>query len=325
MPGDVEANSVHRPQAAPALTLPRGSWPHSRHIGRRLAWLAMGVLVASLAGPSAALGASSTRASTLGIRNVVVVVMENRGYDEIVGSPAAPYLNSLIRGYGLATNDTAVAHPSEPNYLALLGGSTFGIVDDGVHTIRATNLLDQLEAHRLTWRVAAEDVPAHCYLGATAYGGQDGSGWYARKHEPAISFADVQMNPSRCAHIENLSSFRPGAANVQFVFPNFCHDMHDCSTATGDAFLRSWLPKVLTSPSFAQTLLIVTWDEGVDSVGGGGHVATLVISPSVHHGARAASRMNHYSIPRTIEDLWGLPCLRNTCAARNLLAFLHRA
>ena len=289
----------------------------------RLAPLAIAALVATLMVPSASLAVSPTPATTLAIRYVVVVMMENRGYDQIVGSPSAPYLNSLIHRYGLATDYTGVAHPSEPNYLAVLGGSTFGVTDDNVHNIAGTNLLDQLAAKGLTWRVAAEDVPGHCYTGATAYGGTDGPGWYARKHEPAISFTDIRTSPTSCANIENLDAFRPGAANFQLVVPNFCHDMHDCSTATGDAFLQSWLPRILTSPTFAQTMLVVTWDEGTDNTGGGGHVATLVINPSVHPGARLASHTSHYSILRSVEDLWGLPCLRNSCGARDLLAFLH--
>jgi acid phosphatase len=261
-------------------------------------------------------------ATSLGIQYVVVVVMENRGYDAIVGSPNAPYLNRLIQQYGLATNFTAVGHPSQPNYLALLGGSTFGITDDGIHDLRSSNLIDQLEARGLSWRIAAENVPTGCFRGAIAFGGPDGPGRYARKHEPAISFTDISRSPARCRKIQNLSSFKAGAANVHFVIPNTCHDMHDCSTANGDAFLENWLPGILTSPTFGQTLLVVTWDEGSDDLGGGGHVATLVISPTVHPGARAASRMSTYSIPRTIEDLWGLGCLRYACSARSLLSFL---
>jgi phospholipase C len=287
------------------------------------ALLCMAAFIAAIAAPTTSLAATTNPATTLGIRYVVVVVMENRGYDQIVGSPSAPYLNSLISRYGLATDYDGVAHPSEPNYLALLGGSTFGISDDNVHNIAVTSLLDQLSSKGLTWRVAAEDVPGHCYAGATAYGGTDGPGWYARKHEPAISFTNIRTNAASCANIENLGAFRPGAATFQLVVPNFCHDMHDCSTGTGDAFLRSWLPRILTSATFAQTLLVVTWDEGTDNAGGGGHVATLAISPSVRAGARLASRTSHYSILRSVEDLWGLPCLRNACGARDLLAFLH--
>ena len=267
----------------------------------------------------------ATPAATLGITYVVVIVMENRAYSSIIGSANAPYLNSLARQYGLATNYTGVAHPSEPNYLALFGGSTFGVVDDGVHSISGLNLADQLEAHGLTWWIAAENVPANCYTGATAYGGSDGAGWYARKHEPAISFSNVRTNPDRCQHIGDLASFRPGAANVQFVIPNACHDMHDCSTAAGDAFLRRWLAGLLKSPSFGRTLLVITWDEGFDASGGGGRVATLLVGPSVPAGARLTTPRNHYSTLRTIEDLWSLGCLRKSCQATDLLGVLRPA
>jgi phospholipase C len=261
-------------------------------------------------------------ATSLNIRYVVVVVMENRSYGQIVGSPSAPYLNGLAKRYGLATNYQAVSHPSEPNYLALFGGSTFGVADDAVHTISGTNIADQLERAGLTWRVSAENVPPGCFTGATAFARSDGKGWYARKHEPAISFANIQRAPARCAQIQPLGAFRAGAASVQFVFPNMCHDMHDCSTATGDAFLRAWLPKVLGSPTFAQTLLVITWDEGSGGPGGG-QVATIVAGPRVAAGTRSAAAFSHYSIVRTIDDLFGLPCLRNACKAANLLGFLH--
>ncbi len=264
-------------------------------------------------------------ATTLGIQYVVVVLMENRAYTSIVGSPNAPYLNSLMRTYGLATNYFAVAHPSEPNYLALFGGSTFGVVDDGVHNISGVNLADQLEAHGLTWRIAAENVPPGCFKGATAYGGSDGPGWYARKHEPAVSFRSITGSAARCRNIGNLKSFTPGAATVQFVIPNFCHDMHDCSTAKGDAFLQTWLAGLLASPTFKQTLLLITWDDGLSPVGGGGRVATILAGPTVPAGTRIASTLSHYSLLRSIEDLWQLGCLRKSCQAANMLGALRPA
>src|ERR1019366_352518 len=106
------------------MTSPMGHRSGPMGIARRLALLTIAILFATLWTPTVSLAASPLPATTLGIRYVVVVVMENRGYDQIVGSPSAPYLNGLIHRYGLATNYTGVAHPSEPNYLALLGGST---------------------------------------------------------------------------------------------------------------------------------------------------------------------------------------------------------
>jgi len=255
--------------------------------------------------------------------HIYLVVMENKEYGSIVGSSHAPYLNSLIRRYGLATNFHAVSHPSEPNYLALFAGSTFGIHDDGVHNLSARNLADQLEAHGRTWRVYAQDLPARCSTVATALGGVDligPGGWYARKHEPAISFTDISRT-SRCARITRLSGFSPTAASFELVVPNMTNDMHDGTVAQGDAFLRAFVPRITGSTAFANSLLVITWDEGSTSLGGGGHVATIVVSPRVAAGRRSSVSHTHFSILRTIEDAWGLGCLANSCSANDLREF----
>jgi phosphatidylinositol-3-phosphatase len=256
-------------------------------------------------------------------QHIYLIVLENHEYGSIVGSSSAPYLNSLIRRYGLATNFHAVTHPSLPNYLALFGGSTFGIRDDRVHNITARNLADQLEAHGRSWRVYAQDLPSRCSTVAAAYGGVDlvgRAGWYARKHEPAISFTDISRT-SRCARITRLASFSPTAASFELIVPNMTNDMHDGTIAQGDAFLRAFVPRITSSSAFASSLLLITWDEGTTSLGGGGHVATLVISPRVPAGRRSAISHTHYSILRTIEDAWGLGCLNHSCTANDLREF----
>jgi hypothetical protein len=105
--------------------------------------------------------------------HIYLIVMENHEYGSIVGNGDAPYLNGLIHDSGLATNFHAVGHPSEPNYLALFAGSTFGIGDDGVHDLPDPNLADQLEAHGRTWAVYAQDLPGRCSTVAAARGGVD--------------------------------------------------------------------------------------------------------------------------------------------------------
>ncbi len=262
-------------------------------------------------------------ATSASIDHIVVIVMENHSSSAIVGSSKAPYLNSLIARYGLATRYTAVAHPSEPNYLALFSGSTQGVRDDGVHTLSGRSLADQLEAVGRTWRVVAENVPTSCYRGATAYGGADGLGWYARKHNPAISFSNISRNASRCANIVNMKHFSLTAANFQLVVPNMCHDMHDCSVATGDAFLKRFLAPVVANPAFAHTLVFITWDEGTDSTGGGGRVATIAVGPTVRPGVKSTVAHTHYSLLRTVENIWGLGCLNRTCSANDLREMLR--
>ncbi len=255
--------------------------------------------------------------------HIYVIVMENKEYGSIVGSASAPYVNSLIRRYGLATRYFAVAHPSEPNYLALFSGSTHGIRDDGVHNLAGTNLADQIGATGRSWRIVAENVPLGCYKGATHYGGEDGAGWYARKHEPAISFTDVSGSARRCGYITDFRHFSPTAASFELIVPNLCHDMHDCSVRTGDAFLSRFVPRITASAAFADSALFITWDEGSTSLGGGGHVATLVISPRVTAGTVSSTSHNHYSLVRTIESAWGLGCLAKTCTANDLRELFH--
>ncbi len=284
------------------------------------------VRAASSASSASAMAAATT-ASVPAFSHVYLIVMENHEYGSIVGSSHAPYINALIRRWGLATNFHAVAHPSEPNYLALFGGSTFGVQDDSVHNLGARNLVDQLEAHGRSWHVYAQDLPSRCSTTSAARGGVDLvglAGWYARKHEPAISFTDISRNPARCARITRLSSFSPTAANFELIIPNTTNDMHDGTIAQGDAFLRAFVPRITSSPAFANSLLVITWDEGSTSLGGGGRVATLVISPHVPAGFRSATSHTHYSILRTIQDAWGLGCLYQTCTANDLGEFFTR-
>jgi acid phosphatase len=293
-----------------------------------LALVATPIPASGASGPVLSPG-SSVQATALRVpafSHIYVIVMENHEYGSIVGSAKAPYINALIRRYGLATNYTAVAHPSEPNYLALWAGSTFGIHDDAIHNLAARNLADQLAAHRKTWHVYAQDLPRVCSTVSEASGGVDlvgAAGLYVRKHEPAISFTNIARSRTRCAQITRLATFRPAAANFELIVPNETNDMHDGSIAQGDAFLRAFVPRITRSPAFANSLLVITWDEGSTSIGGGGRVATILISPRAFAGHRSAIAHSHYSLLRTIENAWGLGCLNQTCRANDLREFFR--
>ena len=254
--------------------------------------------------------------------HVYLIIMENHGLSAILGSGDAPYLNSLIARYGLATDYHAVAHPSEPNYLALFSGSTQGVTDDGVHDISARTIVDQLDAARRTWRVFAQNAPPDCFQGYAASGGPDGAGVYARKHEPAISFTGISGNAARCANITDFAHFDPSSADYELIIPNMCNDMHDCGVAQGDRFLSGFVPRILDSTAWRQGgVLFITWDEG----SGSEPVATLVIAPDVPAGFRSSVPHDHYSLLRTIEDAWGLPCLANACSANDMAEFFRTA
>lgn len=262
--------------------------------------------------------APSASASTA-FAHVYLVVMENREYPDIVGAADAPYLNELIARYGLLTDSHAQTHPSQPNYMELVSGSTQGVRDDSVYNVDAPSLFDQVEASGRTWRVYAQGYPGSCSSTAFGWPVADGPGKpgpYARKHNPAISFTSISRNPSRCARITGLSGFDPAAADLEMIVPNEVNDMHSAPVATGDAFLRAFLPSILDSAAFAAgSLLIVTWDEGTTNAGGGGHIATIVATPGMAPGTRIGGTLNHDSVLRTIEDAWGMPPLGGAARA----------
>jgi phospholipase C len=255
-------------------------------------------------------------------KHVWLLVMENKSYSQIVGASKAQYLNALIAESGLAKAYQAVTHPSQPNYLALFSGSVQGVKDDHPHDISAPSIADQLEAAGLAWRVYAENVPGGCSVKTKASGGPDGPGTYARKHEPAISFTAISGDAGRCANIQPFSEFDPAAANFTFIAPNLCHDMHDCSIEIGDAFLKDFVPRITSSAAWHDGgVLFITWDEGFRSARN--LVPTIVVSPLVSPGFTSATPHDHYSLLRTIQDGFGVPCLAESCTANTLDEFFQ--
>ena len=127
--------------------------------------------------------------------------MENKEFDEVIGSPEAPYINRLARSGALATASYGVRHPSLPNYLALTGGSTFGIESDCVTChVRASNLVDQLEARRISWKAYMEGTPTPCYRGSS-------TGLYLKRHNPFLYYDSVASNRRRCKKVVPFSQF----------------------------------------------------------------------------------------------------------------------
>lgn len=257
------------------------------------------------------------------VRHIYQIVFENTESTKIIGNVSdARFLNTLITAYEVATNYTAVAKPSQPNYLAMFAGSTLGVTDNNNHDLTATNLADQIEASGRDWRVAAQNYPMGCFTGASASGGADGSGTYTRKHNPAISFTQISGDPARCAKITDFAHFNPAVANYWMIVPNMCNSMHDCSIKVGDTWLKGFLPTILDSPTFqADGLIIITWDEGSTSIGGGGKVATIFISPKGKIVFSSPTAHTHYSLLHTIQGLWDLPCLAKTCSANTMREF----
>ncbi len=245
--------------------------------------------------------AASTPAT---LQHVVWIWMENETYSSVIGNTsAAPYLNQLAGQCGLATNYAGVAHPSLPNYIAATSGSTQGITDDNPpssHPLGVASIFGQVQS-----KSYEESMPSNCALTT--------SGNYAVKHNPEAYYTairtdcnanDVPMgSTSSGAFLNDLTNNTLPA--FSFVTPNMCNDMHDCGIATGDAWLKSWVPKIIASPAYqaGQLALFITWDENDGSAGN--KVPAIVASPYTPAGTTSATSFTHYSLLRTTEELLG--------------------
>src|SRR5438309_2084800 len=151
--------------------------------------------------------------------------METREYGDVISSTSAPYINRLARTYGLATRSYAITHPSLPNYLALTGGSTFGIDSDCTDCrVPGSGLIGQLQSRHLSWKAYMEDLPRPCFAGS-------GAGDYAKKHDPFMYDRGLAR---ACQNVVPLSQlYRDERARALptyiWITPNLCHDMHDCA------------------------------------------------------------------------------------------------
>ena len=258
---------------------------------------------------------SSPSATTSLLGPVFLLVMENKEYGDVVGNSAAPYLNQLAVDNTLVDQSYAIAHPSLPNYLALLAGDTFGITSDCTDCfLDRPNLVDALEARGRSWKAYMEGLPAPCFLepGAGGFLGVGGGG-YALKHNPFLYFQDIRTNPARCNRVVPLSQLDSDLASGHppdfvWITPNLEHDTHDASVADGDRWLAAFIPRLLASPAWgAGTLLIITWDEGTTNAGccglaAGGHVPTVLVQAGRPRGGHVTDPATHYSVLRTIED-----------------------
>lgn len=254
--------------------------------------------------------------------------MENHSYNEVWNTSTTHYITSLGNNYARATNYYAITHPSLPNYLDLYGGSNYGITTDcspssSCH-INAVNLADNLEAHGLTWRTYQESMPAPCYLTS--------SGTYAPKHNPFVYFDDIRDDAARCntgvvpyTQLASDLSSTVTTPNFVFITPNLCDDMHDCPVRTGDTWLSNNLPSILNSPActIETCLLILTWDE--DDGSQGNQVLTIFAGSAAKTGGVTSSvPYTHFSLLRTIEDIFRLPTQTNNDAAASPMTDLLR-
>ncbi|HEU0026318.1 MAG TPA: alkaline phosphatase family protein [Ktedonobacterales bacterium] len=310
-----------------------------RERGMALAASALIVAVSVVGMSACALGEVPSRVAGPMPRydHIFVIVMENSSYDDIIGSGDAPRINALANEYGQATNYWGVTHPSEPNYVAMIGGDSYGIKDDNSYTVNALteqNLATQLEAAGLTWKSYQQSLP---YPGFTGETYPSGGALYASKHNPFMNFLGAwpasEQQAALARNVPDTQLARDLASgavpNFAFISPDLCHDMHGAPSCdsdlrrTGDTYVGDTVDEIMRSSVWqtGNTAIVITWDEtdaelsfGAPNIAAdGGHVPTVVITNHGPRGAHDALPYNHFALLLTIQDAFGLGCLRNSC------------
>lgn len=234
---------------------------------------------------------------------VMIIVFENTDFKDAIKQP---YFSSLAAKGALLTNYKALTHPSQPNYIALISGSMYGVTSDRNVDLRGRHIGDLLEEQGLNWKVYAEGYPGNCFTGAR-------SGKYVRKHVPFMSFLNVSTDSKRCGRIVGADQFfsdlKTGSLPEYSLFiPDMDNDAHDTNISYGDKWLKKTFDPVLNSPNFPKDLLIViTFDEG--SSRGNNQIYTLFYGAGVQKNLQSSKSYNIYSLLKTIEDELHLPDL----------------
>lgn len=247
--------------------------------------------------------------------HIIMILFENRDYQQVIGNSELTTFNQLAGQNVLLTQYHAVAHPSLPNYIALIGGDTFGITSDCTDCfINQASLPELIDSSGRTWKTYQEDLPSPCFVG--------NSGGYAQKHDPFIYFDAIRNNPNRCKQdIVSLKELDQDLAanqlpNYAFIMPNLCNSAHDCSLIVADHWLSQVIQKLNSSQALGQNYLIfITFDESSSDnssccglpAKAGGRVPAILISPQAKSGFRDETPLSHYSLLKTILISWKLP------------------
>jgi hypothetical protein len=236
-------------------------------------------------------------------KKVFIVILENTSDTD---AKKQPFLAQLAREGAYLSNYYSIAHPSQPNYFAYIGGDTFGKLDDKNHDIDATTIADTLEAKGYTWKMYADGYPGNCYTGAF-------SGAYARKHVPFISFKNISGNPARCGNIVNSSELAKDVANgtladYSFFAPDQKNDGHDTGVAYADKYMKATFGPLLQNPAFMKDMLFITTFDENDG-GNPNRIYLSMVGDSVKPGVTVDYPFTIYSLLRVVEETFRLDSL----------------
>jgi hypothetical protein len=232
------------------------------------------------------------------VQRVFVVVLENQGAPEAL---AQPYLRELASRGAYLDNLYAITHPSQPNYIAMTSGSTWGVTDSSIVTLDVRHIGDLLEEKGKSWKVYAEDYPGFCFLGESYHN-------YVRRHMPFIDYRNVQRSWGRCSRIVNAAEFDQDVTkgelpDFSFYVPNLQNDGHDTGVAFADAWLKQRFNARLSDPLFMSgTLFIVVFDESL--LQQPNRIYGAFVGAGIERGVVSRKYYDLYSLLRTIEEIF---------------------
>ena len=339
----------------------------------RLRWFAALTALVTLTSLFTAASASAQALSLCGntgtpppVQHVIVVVLENLSYSQVVGSTNSPFQTSLASTCGVAPDYFGATHTSAANYLGISAGQYPSTAPPGCGSVSACstsqdNLYDQLTKANLSWRAYIESMPSNCYPKSSG-GNTKAHDLYSVGHNPVVFYTDI---PAATCQADDVAVPSLTASSGQFytdlqnqtlpsfsmVIPNTVDDGEGPGSKaqnqqTSDNWLQNFIGVVKGSPSYqaGNTLLLVTYDEGsafysdyavgencasqsadlpLNSKGlspqESCHVPTFVIYPHTPAGDADPTFFTHYSITRTVEDIFRLADLANAASANSMI------
>jgi phospholipase C len=263
----------------------------------------VGVLLLSACGTNGGAAAPSPSPSPTPVAkaHVFVIVMENKSPSQAL---SGSYTASLAKRYALLTNYSAITHPSVPNYLALTSGTTWRVTDDSYYQLPRGGIGDQLTAAGISWRAYMEGMSGDCLSDTDTY---------AVKHNP-FAYYGGRCPPNVVPFDRLQQDLTSNTPQFVWISPDMCNDTHDCPLETGDSWLASTVPQIISSAAWKQNgVLFIVWDE--DDGSRSNAVAALVIAPKLNAHSSAVA-YDHYSLLATIEDRLGVSRLGNAGRAQ---------
>jgi len=248
--------------------------------------------------------------------HIVIVVLENHEYWQIIGSRDAPYINALARDTfsAIFTRSYIIEHPSQPNYLDFYSGSNQAVTDDSHpknEPFTTPNLGRQLIDAGKSFATYSEDLPAVGYNG-------DIYGAYVRKHNPAANWMGTGKNQIPATTNQPFTAFPADYTQlptVSLVVPNQQNDMHNGSIRTGDDWVRNHLDRYIQWAKTHNSLFILTFDE--DNYGNTEHILTI-FTGGMLKGGEYKNTINHFNVLRTIEWIYELPYAGSAAKAKTI-------